>query len=139
MAETKEHKLHKEKSAALKAIVEDLQRQQAEIQIRLNTAMGEWLQVEREVKRNEPLTASMKTVLRLLIQYNATITESDLYSGTRYWIETPPDCEAANTSINKSVFYGLLSREIIGDRKPSGALRYSYQVSEHGKALASKI
>lgn len=126
-----------ERIAALKAVVDNLKLEEAQLRVRINAAMGEYLQAERDAKRNEPLTPKQREVLELLVKHNATVTESDLYGGNNYWIEMPPDNDERNVTINRSVFYGLLSREAIGGRAYSGALRYSYTLTEHGRSLVN--
>lgn len=129
----KEHKQLKEKAAALKTVVDDFERQKAELEIRLNTAIGHYLEAARKAKQFEPLTPTMRSALETLVKYGKNITESDIF-GTSYWIEMRPDAEINNMPIRKNVFFGLLFREALQPRKYAGG-RYVYEVNEHGKAL----
>lgn len=129
----KEYKQLKEKAAALKTVVDDFERQKAELEIRLNTAMGHYLEAARKVKQFEPLTPTMRSALETLVKYGKNITESDIF-GTSYWIEMRPDSGLENLTIRKNVFFGLLFREALQPRKYAGG-RYIYEVSEHGKTL----
>ena len=126
-----------ERVAALKAIVDGLKVEETELQARIHTATGEWLEAERDAKRNEPLTTKQREVLELLVKNDASVTESNLYGGERFWVEMPPGSDQNNFSINRNVFYGLLSREAIGGRTYSSALRYTYSLTEHGRLLVN--
>lgn len=126
-----------ERIAALKAVVDGLKLEEAHLQVRMNNAIGDLVRAERDAKRNEPLTPKMKEVLSLIVKHGASVTQSDLYGGNRFWVEMPPDSDERNITINRSVFYGLLSREAIGNRQYSGGLRYSYQLTEHGRSLVA--
>lgn len=126
-----------ERIAALKTVVDNLKLEEAQLQVRINAAMGEYLQAERDANRNEPLTPKQREALELLVKHDATVTEFDLYGGNNHWIEMPPDSDEHNLRINRSVFYGLLSREAIGGRTYSSALRYTYSLTEHGRSLVN--
>lgn len=60
--------------------------------------------------------------------------ESQFY-GHSFWVDTPADSDTDNLPICSSVFYGLMSRGAFEERKYDGALRYRYEVGEHGKSL----
>lgn len=126
-----------ERIAALKAVVDGLKAKEAELQEQIKSAVGELLQAERDGRRCEPLTAKQREILELLVNNDATVTESDLYGGRRFWVEMPPDKDESNVTINQSVFYGLLSREAIGGRAYKGALRYEYSLTDHGRSLVN--
>lgn len=134
MSEQKAHKQRIATVAVLKAVVDGVEAEKAEVEARLSIAYSEYHQAEREQKRYEPLTPKQREVLELLVKNDATVTESDLY-GRRYWVKMPPDRDGRNVRINRSVFFGLLSREAIGGRTYSGALRHTYTLTEHGRLL----
>lgn len=126
-----------ERVAALKAIVDGMDAEKAELETRITKAVGEYLQAKRDAARNEPLTTKQKEVLELMVKNDASVTESDLYGGCRYWVEMPPGRDERNVTISRSVFFGLLSREAIGGRVYGGALRYTYNLTDHGRSLVN--
>lgn len=128
------HRDRQKRVATLKAVVDDLQGKEAELQERLKAAYADYYAAEREMKHKEPLTRAMKAALKLAVESGGAFMKSQLH-GHSYWVDTPADSDTDSLPIRPSVFYGLMSRGVLSACKYDGALRYRYEVTEHGKSL----
>lgn len=116
----------------LKAAVEELKREMAEVSVRLDQAQGDLIAAEREERRAEKLTPAMRRVLAAM-STGVQFKSSDFNYPTRYYLAHE---DRASETIRKSVFQGLQSREAIdGGTKDGSLLSKVYGLTEHGRSL----
>lgn len=118
----------------LKAAVEGLRREKAEVEARLDAAAVALYDAEREERRNEKLTPAMRKTLTEMAN-GALLFSSRFRLPESYWLES----NGQHETVRQSVFAGLRSREAIDNAERDGTWREKYRISEHGKSLVAEV
>lgn len=92
---------------------------------------------EREVCKNEPLTQAQKNCLILMHKHGIKMRYHH-WSGQSWSLDFPGDSKPM--PIRRSVFEGLMSREILDSRyKNTGVYGREYSLSEWGEEVAKAL
>lgn len=117
----------------LKAALDALKQEKADIEARLDAAALALHDAEREARRREKLTPAMRKAL-VAMANGSVLLSSRFHLPESYWLQR--DCE--HETVRRSVFLGLRTREAIDSGERDGTWRAVYRLTEHGKSLVAQ-